>query len=89
MESQAESLLTRQIERLDDFPDLKTRMQSHLQETKVQQQRLDTPKLALLPPGRISAWVPGVAQEIRRTSKVASSRKFPPQKAVTCCMMAR
>jgi hypothetical protein len=33
--------------------------------------------------------VPSVAQEIRRTSKVASSRKFPAQKAVTCCMMAR
>ena len=31
----------------------------------------------------------GVAQVIRKTSKVASSRKFPPQKAVTCCIMAR
>lgn len=31
----------------------------------------------------------GVAQVIRKTSKVASSRKFPPQKAVTCCMMTR
>jgi hypothetical protein len=42
-----------------------------------------------IPPLRIGVWVRGVAQEIRRTSKVASSRKFPPQKAVTCCIMAR
>mgnify|MGYP000665679827 CR=1 FL=1 len=41
MESQAESLLQRQIERLDDFPDLKTRMQAHLEETRTQQSRLD------------------------------------------------
>lgn len=41
MESQAAALLERQIERLDDFPDLKTRMQSHLEETRTQQARLD------------------------------------------------
>jgi ferritin-like metal-binding protein YciE len=41
MESQAESLLNRQIERLDSFPDLKARMQAHLQETRTQQSRLD------------------------------------------------
>lgn len=41
MEVQAEALLQRQIERLDDYPDLKGRMQSHLQETRTQQSRLD------------------------------------------------
>jgi len=41
MESQAETLLKRQIERLDKFPDLKMRLQSHLEETKSQQARLD------------------------------------------------
>lgn len=38
---------------------------------------------------RIECVFGGVAQVIRKTSKVASSRKFPPQKAVTCCMMTR
>ena len=55
----------------------------------VKRQRFDTPKLSTPPPRTYRAWVPGDAQEIRKTSKVASSRKFPPQKAVTCCMMAR
>ena len=41
MESQAQALLERQIERLDQFPDMKMRLQTHLQETKTQQQRLD------------------------------------------------
>jgi ferritin-like metal-binding protein YciE len=41
MESQAETLLQRQIERLDQFPDLKSRMQAHLEETRTQQQRID------------------------------------------------
>jgi hypothetical protein len=53
------------------------------------QQRLETTKLMRDGSGRIKVGIRGLAQEIRRTSKVASSRKFPPQKAVTCCMMAR
>jgi ferritin-like metal-binding protein YciE len=41
MEAQAEQLLKRQIERLDEFPDIKTRLQAHLDETYRQQQRID------------------------------------------------
>lgn len=41
MEAQAEQLLKRQIERLDDFPDLKIRLQEHLDETYTQQRRID------------------------------------------------
>jgi ferritin-like metal-binding protein YciE len=41
MESQAEALLQRQIERLDSFPDIKARLQTHLEETRTQQGRLD------------------------------------------------
>lgn len=41
MEAQAIQLLERQIERLDDFPDLKSRMQQHLTETHRQQERID------------------------------------------------
>jgi ferritin-like metal-binding protein YciE len=41
MEAQAEQLLKRQIERLDDFPDIKMRLQEHLDETYRQQQRID------------------------------------------------
>jgi len=41
MEAQAEQLLKRQIERLDDFPDMKMRLQEHLDETYTQQRRLD------------------------------------------------
>jgi ferritin-like metal-binding protein YciE len=41
METQAEQLLKRQIERLDDYPDLKARLASHLDETYAQQKRID------------------------------------------------
>jgi|GEM_PF-6554249 ferritin-like metal-binding protein YciE len=41
MEAQANELLERQIERLDDYPELKTRLKSHLEETHRQQERLD------------------------------------------------
>ncbi|MCW2286121.1 ferritin-like metal-binding protein YciE [Rhodoblastus acidophilus] len=41
MEAQAEQLLKRQIERLDDFPDIKMRLQEHLDETYTQQRRID------------------------------------------------
>jgi ferritin-like metal-binding protein YciE len=41
MESQATELLERQIERLDEYPELKGRLQSHLNETHRQQERLD------------------------------------------------
>ena len=41
METQAEQLLKRQIERLDDYPDLKARLRSHLDETYAQQQRIN------------------------------------------------
>ncbi len=41
MESQAEALLQRQIERLEEFPDLRARMQTHLEETRTQQGRID------------------------------------------------
>ena len=41
MEAQAKELLERQIERLDDYPELKARMQQHLSETERQQERLD------------------------------------------------
>jgi ferritin-like metal-binding protein YciE len=41
MEAQAQQLLERQIERLDEYPGLKARMQQHLDETREQQRRLD------------------------------------------------
>src|SRR5579875_1397040 len=41
MENQAESLLLRQIERLDQFPDVKARMQRHVEETRTQAQRIE------------------------------------------------
>jgi ferritin-like metal-binding protein YciE len=41
MEAQAEQLLKRQIERLDDFPDIKMRLEEHLEETYTQQRRID------------------------------------------------
>ncbi|RBP17660.1 ferritin-like metal-binding protein YciE [Roseiarcus fermentans] len=41
METQAEELLKRQIERLDAYPDLQARMQEHLHETRTQQERLE------------------------------------------------
>jgi ferritin-like metal-binding protein YciE len=41
METQAINLLTRQIERLDNYPELEERMRSHLAESKVQRLRLE------------------------------------------------
>ncbi|MGC2787455.1 MAG: ferritin-like domain-containing protein [Roseiarcus sp.] len=41
MEAQAKELLKRQIERLDDYPELKSRLQQHLSETDRQQDRLE------------------------------------------------
>ncbi len=41
METQAREMLERQSTRLDDYPDVKDRVLSHLAETKVQLQRLD------------------------------------------------
>ncbi len=41
MEAQAKELLERQIERLDDYPELRDRMRQHLTETKGQQERLE------------------------------------------------
>jgi ferritin-like metal-binding protein YciE len=41
MEAQAKQLLRRQIERLEDYPELKSRLEQHLAETDKQQERLD------------------------------------------------
>jgi ferritin-like metal-binding protein YciE len=41
MESQAQELIERQIERTDDYPYLKARLSKHLQETKQQALRLE------------------------------------------------
>jgi ferritin-like metal-binding protein YciE len=41
METQAINLLTRQVERLDNYPELEARMRSHLEESKVQRTRLE------------------------------------------------
>ncbi|MGQ4275097.1 ferritin-like domain-containing protein [Terrihabitans sp. B22-R8] len=41
LEHEALALLTRQIERADNYPDLKARLVDHLEETKGQIQRLD------------------------------------------------
>jgi len=41
METQAIALLTRQIERLDNYPELEARMRSHLEESEAQRVRLD------------------------------------------------
>jgi ferritin-like metal-binding protein YciE len=41
MEAQATELLERQIERLEDYPELKTRLSGHLEETHRQQERID------------------------------------------------
>lgn len=41
MEAQAQALLQRQIERLEDYPQLRARLQFHLEETKGQQSRLE------------------------------------------------
>lgn len=41
MEAQAKELLEQQIERLDDYPELRDRMRRHLAETEGQQERLE------------------------------------------------
>lgn len=41
MEQQAESMLTAQAERLENYPDLKQRIQQHIEETRWQQQEVD------------------------------------------------
>jgi ferritin-like metal-binding protein YciE len=41
METQAIQLLTRQIERLENYPELEAKMRSHLEESKVQRTRLE------------------------------------------------
>jgi ferritin-like metal-binding protein YciE len=41
MEAQAKELLERQIERLDDYPELRDRMRRHLAKTEGQQERLE------------------------------------------------
>ena len=41
MEAQAKQLLERQVERLDDYPELKDRMRRHIAETEAQQTRLE------------------------------------------------
>ncbi len=42
MEGQAETLLTAQIERLENYPEALPRLRSHLEETKAQRQALET-----------------------------------------------
>jgi len=41
METQAIQLLTRQVERLENYPELEARMREHLEESKSQRARLD------------------------------------------------
>jgi len=41
METQAIQLLTRQVERLEHYPELEARMRAHLEESKVQRTRLE------------------------------------------------
>ena len=41
METQAIQLLTRQLERLENYPEMAARMQAHLKETEVQRTRLE------------------------------------------------
>src|SRR4051812_20565598 len=41
MESQAQSMLERQIGRMDDYPEMKKKLQEHLGETKEQTKRLE------------------------------------------------
>ncbi|MGF7163530.1 ferritin-like metal-binding protein YciE [Rhodoligotrophos appendicifer] len=41
LESEAISLMSRQIERLENYPEMSQRLQQHLQETEIQLQRLD------------------------------------------------
>jgi len=41
METQAIQLLTRQVERLENYPELEARLRAHLEESKVQRTRLE------------------------------------------------
>jgi len=41
METQAVELLTRQVERLENYPELEARMREHLEESKIQRTRLE------------------------------------------------
>ena len=41
MENQAREMIERQLDRLDAYPDVRARLQEHLQETETQIQRLD------------------------------------------------
>jgi len=41
MENQAHEMLERQVERMDEYPELKARLSEHLQETKSQLKRLE------------------------------------------------
>jgi len=41
VENQAIELLERQVERVNEFPEMKARLQRHLEESRVQAQRLD------------------------------------------------
>lgn len=41
VENQAISLLSRQVERLQSYPDMEARMRQHIEESKVQEQRLE------------------------------------------------
>ncbi|HLV15892.1 MAG TPA: DUF892 family protein [Pseudomonas sp.] len=41
MEQQAETMLTSQVERLENYPDLRARIQQHLQETQQQRAQLE------------------------------------------------
>lgn len=40
LEHEATSIMTRQIERLENYPDVKKRLQEHVKETEAQQERL-------------------------------------------------
>src|SRR3954468_16160270 len=42
MEGQAHEMLERQVERLTDYPELRTKLREHLAETKQQMKRLET-----------------------------------------------
>ena len=41
VENQAISLLSRQVERLENYPEMEVRMRQHIEETKIQERRLD------------------------------------------------
>lgn len=42
LEKQAIQMIERQLDRLDDYPDMQTRLRQHLAETRQQEERLDT-----------------------------------------------